>query len=52
MLSEEKKAFLVDLRAKNDIMETGSPDLRSIKKKPILIPYQQVCSSLYLANCK
>lgn len=37
MLANNSDAQILDLRPKRDIKRDGSPDLRSISKKPILV---------------
>ncbi|KAL3150841.1 hypothetical protein ABBQ32_000595 [Trebouxia sp. C0010 RCD-2024] len=39
MLSKDDSITFVDLRSKAELNETGSPDLRSIKRKTISLPY-------------
>lgn len=48
MLSEDDSITFVDLRSKAELSETGSPDLRSIKKKIISLPYTTVSLKLML----
>lgn len=51
MLSEDDSITFVDLRSKAELNETGSPDLRSIKKKTISLPYTTVSiKSMLLHN--
>ena len=45
-LAEEAKAVFVDLRAPQAIKESGSPDLRSVRKKAITLPYAKVKPAL------
>lgn len=42
MLSKDDSITFVDLRSKAELNETGSPDLRSIKRKTISLPYTTV----------
>ncbi|XP_073022704.1 rhodanese-like domain-containing protein 4, chloroplastic isoform X1 [Primulina eburnea] len=38
-LGDDDKAQLLDIRAPQDIKQTGSPDIRSFKKKPVVVVY-------------
>ncbi|XP_075519113.1 rhodanese-like domain-containing protein 4, chloroplastic isoform X2 [Primulina tabacum] len=38
-LGDDDKAQLLDIRAPGDIKQTGSPDIRSFKKKPVAVVY-------------
>ena len=49
MLSEDDSITFVDLRSKAELNETGSPDLRSIKKKITSLPYTTV--SMETSSC-
>lgn len=50
MLSEDNIITFVDLRSKAELNETGSPDLRSIKKKITSLPYTTVsCQALVMS---
>ena len=50
MLSEDNIITFVDLRSKAELNETGSPDLRSIKKKITSLPYTTVsCRALVMS---
>eukprot|EP00892_Ulva_mutabilis_P012386 jgi/Ulvmu1/951/UM102_0034.1 len=40
LLEEDPEAQLIDIRPKEDLRETGSPDLRSVKKSPINVAYK------------
>lgn len=49
MLSEDNSITFVDLRSKAELNESGSPDLRSIKKKITSLPYTTV--SIKTCSC-
>ena len=42
LLSQDPSIIFVDLRSKAELNESGSPDLRSIKRKIISLPYTTV----------
>ena len=42
LLSKDPSIIFVDLRSKAELNETGSPDLRSLKKKTVSLPYTTV----------
>lgn len=42
LLSKDPSIIFVDLRSKSESNETGSPDLRSLKKKIVSLPYTTV----------
>jgi hypothetical protein len=41
-LTAEDRACLVDIRARGDAKDAGTPDLRPVKKKLLAFPYTQV----------
>lgn len=51
MLSKDDSITFVDLRSKAEVNETGSPDLRSIKRKIISLPYTTVSFSVHQLPC-
>lgn len=40
LLEQDPEVQLIDIRPKEDLRETGSPDLRSVKKSPINVAYK------------
>lgn len=49
LLSKDRNIVFIDLRSKAEVKETGSPDLRSVKRKTINIPYTVVTTAV--ATC-
>lgn len=41
-ISQEARVVLVDVRSKQAVKEDGTPDLKSVKRKPVLVPFTQV----------
>ncbi|KAG9448334.1 hypothetical protein H6P81_014462 [Aristolochia fimbriata] len=39
-LSEDPNAQLLDIRGRKEVREVGSPDIRSLKKKPVSVVYE------------
>lgn len=41
-IAQEARVVLVDIRSKQAVKEDGTPDLKSVKRKPVSVPFTQV----------